>query len=429
MNLRRLLSMTALMIGTVFLSIGVQVSAFSQPASAPPTSDAYAPLNTGPNTQTKTGGLILGTGLPLYALQTLSSVSIRSGGLLVGNSGPTTAVPTGNAYVANNMGVGVGVIPFETTSAVKGLFQVGSANPTTSGADGQIILGKNNGSTRGQAFKIGFDPTNSSLGIGPNNQNTWTSVLNITTDGRVGIGTTQPTNTRIDVRPINGSPLFNGINVGDRSPVGFGGSFVSSWTGSPVGRPFAATAGGESLFWSGSEGHGYFKNAVWIGAPEPTPDQITNVDPQVKLTVTGKVLADDYCLRSDPTKCVKAGNISTSSGGGNIDFAAAGQEITITPMNDGTLQVARPAGITGTPKAAILNFSHDDNLCNDSVVRLYKGFTDLGNILSRVKDGDVDFGGGFAIVPLSPTGYFGYREAWKKTDYCSVKVRTIGFIY
>ena len=55
---RRILSSVALVVGAFLFSIGLQAfAAFTPPTAAPPQADAYAPLNTGPATQTKTGVL------------------------------------------------------------------------------------------------------------------------------------------------------------------------------------------------------------------------------------------------------------------------------------------------------------------------------------------------------------------------------------
>ena len=59
MNLRRFLPHIALVIGAVLFSAGLQTLAFTPPSSAPPTGDAYAPLTTSPNPQTKAAGLHL----------------------------------------------------------------------------------------------------------------------------------------------------------------------------------------------------------------------------------------------------------------------------------------------------------------------------------------------------------------------------------
>ncbi len=59
MNLRRILSQTALIIGALIFSIGLQAYAqtFVQPSTGPTGGNAQAPLDTGPNPNTKAGAL------------------------------------------------------------------------------------------------------------------------------------------------------------------------------------------------------------------------------------------------------------------------------------------------------------------------------------------------------------------------------------
>ncbi|OGG48663.1 hypothetical protein A3G63_00345 [Candidatus Kaiserbacteria bacterium RIFCSPLOWO2_12_FULL_52_8] len=84
MNIRRLLPSAALVIGTMIFSIGIQVYAgFTEPPTAPPNADAFAPLNTSGAGQVKNGGL------------TLNWTGTAPNGLLVpnGNVGIGTASP------------------------------------------------------------------------------------------------------------------------------------------------------------------------------------------------------------------------------------------------------------------------------------------------------------------------------------------------
>ena len=63
MNHRKILSQTALVIGVILFSAGLQTFAvFTPPTAPPPQADAYAPLNTGPDAQAKIGGLLLNLG-------------------------------------------------------------------------------------------------------------------------------------------------------------------------------------------------------------------------------------------------------------------------------------------------------------------------------------------------------------------------------
>ncbi len=93
MNIRRIFSQIALVIGTLLFSVGIQAfAAFTQPTTAPPNADAYAPLNTGPDAQAKTGGLLLNTGG-------------AANGLIVqnGNVGIGTTVPGEKFEVTGNI--------------------------------------------------------------------------------------------------------------------------------------------------------------------------------------------------------------------------------------------------------------------------------------------------------------------------------------
>ncbi len=91
MNLRRILSQTALIIGALIFSIGLQAYAqtFVQPSTGPTGGNAQAPLDTGPNPNIKQGGLVVGAG------------SGFTTGLLVenGNVGIGTMSPAGKLDV------------------------------------------------------------------------------------------------------------------------------------------------------------------------------------------------------------------------------------------------------------------------------------------------------------------------------------------
>ena len=61
MNLRRILSQAALVIGTLVFAIGLQAYAqtYTAPTATPPNGNAQAPLDTGPATNYKAGQLFV----------------------------------------------------------------------------------------------------------------------------------------------------------------------------------------------------------------------------------------------------------------------------------------------------------------------------------------------------------------------------------
>ncbi len=74
MNSRRILSTSALMIGAVLLSVGIQTLAYTAPSVAPTGGDADAPLNVGSTNQTKAGGLAISGGLISTQLTTTGTI-------------------------------------------------------------------------------------------------------------------------------------------------------------------------------------------------------------------------------------------------------------------------------------------------------------------------------------------------------------------
>ncbi len=105
MNHRRIISTSALIIGTLLLSAGVQTFAASwtPPAGPPSSANAEAPLTTGIQTQTKSGGLILGAGLGMGTTSLLVKAgnaevrgTVKMEGLLFnfGDLGPTPIATT-----------------------------------------------------------------------------------------------------------------------------------------------------------------------------------------------------------------------------------------------------------------------------------------------------------------------------------------------
>ncbi|MHB8710533.1 MAG: hypothetical protein ACYC6X_03230 [Minisyncoccota bacterium] len=82
MNLRRILSQAALVIGALAFSIGLQAYAqsFAQPTTGPTGGNAQAPLDTGANDNYKSGNLLLGSQLTVGGnITAVGDVCAKSG--------------------------------------------------------------------------------------------------------------------------------------------------------------------------------------------------------------------------------------------------------------------------------------------------------------------------------------------------------------
>ncbi|MHB8660350.1 MAG: hypothetical protein ACYC75_00200 [Minisyncoccota bacterium] len=207
MNLRRFFSSAALVIGALIFSIGLQAFAqtYAEPTSPPPPDpssvNAYAPLDTGPNPNTKTGPL---------QVNGFSNIGTT---YLAGNVGVGTVNPTALLSVQDP-----NPITIDTELANFG------AHGSASGV-GYITLGSNDGS--GGGF-VGWDYTNGVLGInahaagGPAGGIAIKRVDN--GHSNVGIGTVSPAG-KLDVE--GGNICLNGSCIGSW-PTGGGGNVVSS---------------------------------------------------------------------------------------------------------------------------------------------------------------------------------------------------------
>ncbi|MDO8742701.1 MAG: hypothetical protein Q7J45_04220, partial [bacterium] len=84
MTSRRILAQAGLVVGAVLFSAGLQTYAvFTPPTTTPPNADAYAPLNTSPTAQAKTGGLLLNTG------GATNGLIVQSGKVGIGTASPS----------------------------------------------------------------------------------------------------------------------------------------------------------------------------------------------------------------------------------------------------------------------------------------------------------------------------------------------------
>ena len=101
MNLRRILSQAALVVGAVVFSIGLQTfAAFTQPTNAPPNADTYAPLTTSPTAEAKSGGLLLNTG------GAANGLIVQSGNVGIGVGSPSQMLDVAGYMKASGVCIG-----------------------------------------------------------------------------------------------------------------------------------------------------------------------------------------------------------------------------------------------------------------------------------------------------------------------------------
>lgn len=157
MNYRRILSSIALIIGAFVFSIGLQAfAAFSPPTAAPPNADAYAPLNTGPGTQTKTGDICTTAG----GGKCLST----AGGVGPGGTGDGST-PTGAIMFFNSATCPAG---WSEVTAARGRYLVGwdsTKGISSLGFSVGIALNDKEDRSTGQHLHAQFDPGHSHGGI------------------------------------------------------------------------------------------------------------------------------------------------------------------------------------------------------------------------------------------------------------------------
>src|SRR3989344_2458878 len=119
MNLRRILSQVALVMGALLFSVGLQTfAAFTEPTTSTLDAGAFAPITTSQAGQAKSGGLILNTGEAVN-------------GLIVDN---------GNLVIGNNYSEGVLSVQGATSSQLAVFNQVGSGDVADFQADGGSIF-------------------------------------------------------------------------------------------------------------------------------------------------------------------------------------------------------------------------------------------------------------------------------------------------
>ncbi len=99
MNHRRFLSQIVLIVGVLLFSAGLQTfAAFTAPATAPPGADAYAPLHTGSDAQSKVGGLLLNTG------GATNGLIVQFGNVGIGTTNPSQRLEiNGNVQISGTI--------------------------------------------------------------------------------------------------------------------------------------------------------------------------------------------------------------------------------------------------------------------------------------------------------------------------------------
>jgi len=331
MNLRRILSSTALVVGTVLLSAGLQTfAAFTQPTATPPGNDAYAPLSTSPTAQIKVGGLDLGA-LTVRGGAVINTGTGIANGLIVqnGNVGIGATNPSQKLVVqSGNPSTAIQIIPYNDASKSASIIM-----------DNEILRIKTAAPNDGG---IRFDtPTGNDR-------------MTITRAGDVGIGTASPSQ-KLDVNGyVKGTGLCIGTDCRTIWPSGGTGGTAGDNLGNHVATQdlnmnLKSIIGGDGTY---TPGMGAGSNKIYFGWNSSTGNVVSKVDTTVmplQRRVDGVCSAGSSirAIGFDGTVTCQIDNVGTSgTAGDNLGNHVATQDLNMnlkSIINTGNVGIGNTA--------------------------------------------------------------------------------------